>query len=108
MHKELVKLSHKAWMEFLKLYREHPVGPSSTDYEAWLKTRPELKARFDNSGKINTKMSETNGSKSIVTLDSRSPIEFRVEHTAIHFKANSIFFLDTFVFIFELSSLFLP
>lgn len=23
-----------------------PVGPSSTDYEAWLKSRPELVARF--------------------------------------------------------------
>jgi hypothetical protein len=27
-------------------YRPAPIGPSSTDYEAWLKTRPNIAARF--------------------------------------------------------------
>ena len=38
-----------------------PVGPSSTDYEAWLKKRPAIALRFDNSGKHNSKLSQIAG-----------------------------------------------
>mgnify|MGYP001584443240 FL=1 len=51
MRKELANLSHAAWMEFVNLYKRDPIGPSSTDYEAWLKTQPSLSCRLASAGK---------------------------------------------------------